>query len=126
MCGRGHAHVVWCNAYFGANWQIGRVVDNPMLLVSARHYGIAVAWFALDVEQKTEAVIPWTRRRAAILGERETAGIDQQAPLRGSPADHAGQYGNGDVVDAMGVDLRLKQVAEHVDASANFGDSLEV
>ena len=112
----------------GADRQIDRVVwiklNHPMFLIRLTNNGVAVAPGAVEVQCEPVTEIMRRRLGAAILRQRQTAGIHQDTAR--PPSDDAGQHRNGDAVRPMGLDLRLKQITEHVDPRADFRHAGEV
>src|SRR6185437_1056118 len=93
---RGHAGVIGGDAQFAAHRQVDRAdgvdLDQSMLLIRAPYDGIAVGPSPRQVECEAEAIVMRGRLRAAVLGQREAAGIDQDT-ARAAP-DDAGEHGH--------------------------------
>ena len=96
-----------------------------MLLVGAAH-DPAGQQRAVECAHLTVAEVLPLFGCAAIPAHGHPAGVDDDPSPVGLMADHRGQDGESEFVEATDADVMHDQIEEHVHAGAHFGDAHEV
>ena len=115
----------WSPTRSVGNGRPGSQCHHPVLLIRRAHDAAPVPGLPSRAEHQAEPVVHRRRLRAAVLGERQAAGVDQEVLRLRRPMTLAS------TVTAMSSelvreDLGLEQVAEHVDPGPDLGDAVQM